>query len=502
MTRGQVLYLDVFQIHPPLNMLYFVPFFWTLEPGAAPHAIKAANIVLIALSAATVFRFCAAWLQDRLVAIAVAASFIFMTSHRFHWSQSAHGEFLTILPLVASVYLLFVGAPTRSRAVVAGALWGTAFWIKQSALVDCLFLIVVLSLAGRRDRALLLRRVAMIGVGFSTVTAAILAWLATQGAVAQAMQSLFVTTMGHYVGGSQEPSSGEPFRALGTRLPGFCVTATLGLVAIATAPRIAARTRSLVGASAAWVLTVLCMLSLAGRFYSHYLTQTLAPLAVAAIAPLGILWQWIRRPAAVLLTLALTVSMARYTSFALRDLALHNWEPQPVREAHLIANFLRANTRPGDRIFMYRIIHLDVFYLAERLSSNGVYMYVDMAVEHMHDPALAQRMTAALLRCPPAAIVTSRTLWYGYDSIDQFLWPWLEREYRRVTSFNGIGDYRDASSVGEVEIYLRRADAPAAPCETDPSASRHPTLTGGRSPDSVRLVSRADAAVKTSSRLA
>ena len=500
MTRGQVLYRDVFQIHPPLNMLYFVPFFWTLDPGAVPHAVKAANIVIVALSAALIFRFCAVWLQDRLVASAVATSFIFMTSERFHWSQSAHGEFLTTLPIVASVYLLFGGLPARGRGVAAGALWATAFWTRQAALVDCLFLLAVLVLKGRRDRALLLRHVAVIGAGFTVVTAAILVWLDAQGSVDDALRSLFVTTVGHYVAGSEERWFAEPFRVLGAQFPGFVVTATLGLIAVATGPRIAARARSLLVVSAIWVLSVLCMLSAAGRFYRHYLVQTLAPFAVASTAPLALLWRGIRRPAAVLLMLALTASMARTTSFALRDLAAHNWEPQPVHEARLIADFLRAHTRPDDRIFMYRIIHLDVFYLAQRLSSNGIYMYIDMAVEHMHDPALAQRMTARLLRCPPTAIVTSRDLWFGYDSIDQFLWPWLERDYRLATSIGEMRDYRDVARVGEVEIYLRRPDAPLADCKTDPPAGHHPPLIARPSPRDAWAAPRVHASARTSSR--
>src|SRR5215470_9855928 len=47
MTRGQVLYRDVPQIHGALNIALLVPFFTILPPDAAPHAIKVFNLLLV-----------------------------------------------------------------------------------------------------------------------------------------------------------------------------------------------------------------------------------------------------------------------------------------------------------------------------------------------------------------------------------------------------------------------------------------------------------------------
>ena len=450
MTRGEVLYRDVFQIHPPLNVVYFVPFFWTFETGVVPHAVKVANILLVALGATLLFGLVAAWLQDRYVASAAAASFVFMTSDRFPWSQSTHGEFLTILPLVASAYLLFVGAPTNSRAFAVGVLWATAFWTRQVAIVDCLFLLAVLAVARRRQSALLRQRLAVIVAGFFAVSTTILIWLVAQGAVVAALRSLFVTAIVHYVGGAGTRWSAVPFRSLGAELPWFCAAAVLGLAGVSASRRIPARTKALAVVSAAWMLIVLLVLSAAGRFYPHYLLQAVAPLAVAANSPLGALGPRIRQWAARLLLVVLTVAMGVHTLAALQELAVRDWKPQAAREAGKVADFLRINTRPDDRIFLYRVGHLDVFFLAERLSGNGVYMYYDMAVEHMHDEALTRRMELELVRHPPAAIVASRTLQVAYKSSERFFWPFLERHYRHVVSF------------GEIEIHLRQIEPRAS----------------------------------------
>jgi hypothetical protein len=62
MTRGEVLYRDVPQIHGVLNIAIFVPFFSIFNAIAAPHAIKTMNLALVLLGAFMIRGIARRWL--------------------------------------------------------------------------------------------------------------------------------------------------------------------------------------------------------------------------------------------------------------------------------------------------------------------------------------------------------------------------------------------------------------------------------------------------------
>src|SRR5262249_13151146 len=105
MTRGEVLYRDLPQIHGVLSMAIFVPFFSILNAAAAPHAIKAMNLALVLLGAFMIRGIARRWLVNEPSALLAAMIFVFALGGL--WAMSSHGEFYTIFPTVAAAALLF-----------------------------------------------------------------------------------------------------------------------------------------------------------------------------------------------------------------------------------------------------------------------------------------------------------------------------------------------------------------------------------------------------------
>lgn len=446
MTQGEVLYKDIFQIHPPLNFVYFVPFFWALEPSQVPHAVKAVNLLLVALTALLVYGFCALWLGDRAIGMVAGTSFLFMTSNRFVWTQSSHGEFLMILPLALSLCLLLLPRGTRLSWFGVGGLWAVAFLLKQVAIVDCLFLLGVVVIRYRKEAALLLRGLSATLVGFATVVGVAAIWLSLEGALPAAMNNLYLRTVVNYVGGSEPSWSHKPFYGLFVELPVFSVAAAVSGISMVLRRSVDRRTRAAGIGSAVWVVAVLGVLGSAGRFYHHYLLQVLLPFAVTACLVLSLLKGRARRGAAAAAVVAMVGTMTVSTWSSLGELSGRGWRGEEVRRASKVAEVLREQTAPGERIFLYRVPDLNVFYLAERRSSNGIYMYFDMTAEHMHDSRLAEEMQQRLLQRPPRAIVASDSMGRAFESNESFFWPLLERCYELTRS------------VGEVDVYLRKED--------------------------------------------
>ena len=127
MTRGEVLYRDVPQIHGVLNLAIFVPFFSIFSATAAPHAIKAMNLALVLLGAFMIRGVARRWLVNEPSALLAAMIFVFALGRL--WAMSSHGEFYTIFPTVAAAALLFFPPPRMRlplRMLAVGALFSTA----------------------------------------------------------------------------------------------------------------------------------------------------------------------------------------------------------------------------------------------------------------------------------------------------------------------------------------------------------------------------------------
>ncbi|MFH2203530.1 MAG: hypothetical protein ABIJ96_10475, partial [Elusimicrobiota bacterium] len=124
----------------------------------------------------------------------------------------------------------------------------------------------------------------------------------------------------------------------------------------------------------------------------------------------------------------------------LASLSAAGWRTPQVAQSQAAADYVRAHTRPQDRIFVYKAENLDIFYLAERLSCNGIYMYIDMFAEHTHDAATEELKRREFLADPPTAVVInpgSRHL----ASAETFFSAVLGKRYRPAATISGLRIY-------------------------------------------------------------
>lgn len=444
MTQGQVLYRDISQFHPILNLALWIPFFHIFRPEWVPLATKAMNLVLVFLGALLISRIAFEWLGNRTLGLVGGALFIFYCSRP--WAVSSYGDFYLIFPVLCSFWLLFFTNPPQRPATlyVSGFLWGIAFFLKQIAAFDAMGLYLgymYLSRASIRSKA---AATGLMALGFLSVVALTSIYFVYHRVVPEAWHSTFTRAVlyAHSGGGKLGlviALGREIFAQLALSLP-----AIAGAIYLALYPRDRPGTETLKGASlflalGIWLCSDLIGLYAVGRVYNYYLTQVVA---LASLLPLFILSRLEGRVAtAVYLSflLALTMFMSVDFAQAMLDLRDQRWVPLEVRRSAAVADFIKGHTRADDRIFIYRAENVDVFFLSQRLPNNGIYQYVDMMAGHMHDEAeQARRRKEFVLHLPAIIVVNPHS---GDDHVDPFLEEVLKKYYSRETTLEGLDIY-------------------------------------------------------------
>jgi hypothetical protein len=449
MTRGEVLYRDTFQIHPILNFAIFYPFFALLPADAAAHAVKFFNLLLVAGVALAVYALGRRRGGDPLSSLLAGTLAAHYLGRR--WGLSSYGEFYLLLPILASVWLLFFRPRTRAALMGVGALWGLAFFIKQVALFDAAGLTLGYFLFDRDRPEAKARSAAWIALGATLASVAVSMWLESHGIFSRAMRETLFGPAGHYAQPAVAPGGplhrslalalraatglGQAFRVLpipflavglafpilgGMRRRGF----QFSWLGAGDAER---GSSQLLGVLAIWLAVDLFGVLSVATFYPHYLVQMLPPLCLLAAAPIALL----RRPFKTAVAgIALSVLFAGTGFVFAKTMIQDRGEPSRVRESREVAALVRRLSGPEDRIFLYRFRGLDVFHLAGRLSSNGIYMFIDMFPEHIKDPQVASSRQRMLLERLPRLIVTDPGgLLLGCDSAEPFFRRLLSERY-------------------------------------------------------------------------
>jgi len=455
MSTGQVLYRDVAQIHPVLNFAIIVPFFRALPPQMVPFAVKAMNLVLVFLGAVLVARIALEWLESRWLALLGGSIFAYYCSYL--WAWSSYGEFYAIFPVLLSVWLLFFSVGLRAKSFVVGCLWAAAFFFKQVAVFDAAGLYLAYLYWNRVTLRVKTSATLYLTLGFLTVTAAVGVWFNAHGALWDAWNSMVIRPFLYTRSGDRWPAlvdlGGTALTDFSLSLPMFVGITSLLLRGRKPASEACRSSVSFFIVLCLWLCSDLFAVASTGRAYPHYLLQ-IAP--AASLLPLFVLRPLAERRPALLLTVAVVISTLLTAALSvqffatMRALALHGWIPAQVRASNAAATFIRDHTARGDRIFLFKADNLDVFFLSQRLSNNGVYMFVDMAVEHMHDQNEQDRRRRAFLASPPAVIVVDPL----YEQRGQ-----ARREVPRLVSldfFESIlkSNYVHWATVEDLDLYV------------------------------------------------
>lgn len=456
MTKGQILYQDIYQIHPVFQFLLFTPFFLLLPTELAPHAIKCLNILFILAGAVVVRKILYFWLKDGRSSWLGSILFIFFLGH-FHWTHSSFGEFYILFPVLCAAYLFF----TRRAPALAGFLLGVAFFFKQVALFDAAALLIYLLVFDGtpfRSKIAFLAR-ASAGALVSTFIAYLYPLI--HGTVPVTIKSTIFTGLSY--SSVSDFDFSETFYNLLMHIVlllkmlvhefrkseftfiflGSLVLAFLSLL-VPGGPKadLQRPNRNFFAWLCLWFAVDFAGLSIIGRPYPHYFIQLVPVIVFLFVYIVSLASPFMKK----LITLCLIATCLFMGLLQFREEVKANGTvPDKVKKSKEIAQTIQQVTTPEETIFLFAEESLDVFYLSERLSPNGIYMFVDMDSFHTKDLQSEKEKRRLFLENPPQVIVEGD------------FWPYLP-ENSKVENFLGkiiTEEYRLLKKIDGSRIYLR-----------------------------------------------
>lgn len=404
--------------------------------GQTATAIRLGLLVVNLATLAFVFLLGRRLAGDAEGAIA-AASFGLMSVSASVLGFAAHATQFVVLFAVAGLVVL-LEAIDRDRVplfAASGVLLGLAYTMKQHGVVFALFGGLWLLIAGaRRDR------IAVYAAGVLAPFVAIVIALAAAGVLGRfwfwdfvyAARYVSSDTLAHRL-----DNLTLQLRAM-RPLAGFAAVALAGLAVPAwdaTRRRPVLFAFGLAGFSVAAIVP--------GFFFrAHYFVQLIPAVALLtgiAIAAIGRRFRPL--PAAALLVAAsavMIVSEERYLFRLAPDaIAREVYAGNPFPEAVVVGDYLRANTRPGDKILVLGSEPEIYFYARRRGASGHIYMY-GLMEEHPYARRMQQELAAEAEAARPEIVVlvgTSTSWLRGPRSAgDVFAWAksFLAASYERV----------------------------------------------------------------------
>ncbi len=453
MRTGALPYVGAVDIKPPLTYVVFwaASFFGS---SVLPARVLAASFLL-----GTVFLVRAAarlWTDDDRVGVAAAWVTLIASLCELPWASS---ETFMNLPVAAALYAFARAHRSRARGwdLAAGLAIGGATLFKHQAavLLPALGAAVAWTGFSRRD-ARAFARLALLGAGFAVPWATTIGLYAALGHLPELVDWVFRRNFGYV---------GNVHAGVASRV-GAVAFAVGGCVLLhGLALREAARVRRDpvgLGYGLALLLTWVGV-SLGGRFYQHYFLQFGPVLGLLAARPLSALlegWGALapRRRGVVVALLALPV--VAWAAYGLVRIPLRDYPSQDAKTA-IVAAWLRANTAPSDRLFVWGDF-TPVYYQADRLPGTR---YLMTAV-HMgnFDPAdlppgfdvapfRSERDVAATLR----DLEANRPGWV-VDTAPADIHHWSRVPLEKFPSLRAYIDahYSEVASPAGARVYRRR----------------------------------------------
>ncbi|BDG09415.1 glycosyltransferase family 39 protein [Anaeromyxobacter paludicola] len=361
-ASGARLYVDVADIKPPLAYLAFLP-------SGLAYAIWPMRLagVLLVLATALLARAAArAWTGDDRAGWCAAFAAVLAGMVEL---PSVSAELVMNLPAAAAL-LLFVRARREGRPgldLAAGLCVGAASLVKHQAAVLDLGLGLALLWEARDPRA---RRGALRGFGLLALGSALpwlatSAWFAAQGRFAPFYDWVFARNflyVSRLAGDAALPRFAASFAE--------CVLGATGLLwaLAALETRRALAPDPIRRGLALTLLLTWLPVSAGGRFYEHYFLQFAPPLAILAAPGLAAItraWGGLGRFRRAGLAALLALPVLGTTGYAVARGLLRDYPGQEPR-ANALAAWLRENTAPTDRLFVWG--HFSpIYYLSQRL---------------------------------------------------------------------------------------------------------------------------------------
>jgi 4-amino-4-deoxy-L-arabinose transferase-like glycosyltransferase len=448
LSTGGLPYVDAFDHKPPLLYLLFLPSAW-LTWRLWPMQLVA--VVFVTATCLALERAATRWTGVRAAGVAAALGCALATACNV---VSVNAELLLNLPASVALWC-FVIAEEKPRLLFAcGLAIGLASLIKHQAGILLAAVALAELLPPRRGAW----GVLLLMLGFALLWLVAIGLYAAHGQLA-AFYEWNLTRNLHYL----SHSFGSPLVRffLGTVAYGFGAAPLLWRFACRRSRGILGAPRTRAGLVLALWLTWIPV-SLGGRFYNHYYLQFVPPLCLLAAAPAAALWRMRRRlprlqrrSALALVLLPVVTALSVHVG---RGLAGQYPSQDPRTRA--IADWLRAHTRPDERVVVYGHF-TPVYQEAERLPGTR-YIHTSQLFGNVDAMQLPTDVDATRLRAPAdeAAFIddlaTRRAQWL-VDTSPADIKSWSKLPLAALPSLARYvsAHYRKVASPGGAAVYSR-----------------------------------------------
>ena len=410
-AEGDALYAQIWDHKPPgMYVPYLAAHLITADSGIAWGIVWASTVASVAaaslLVGALLAREGTSWFAWLAAALAALGSGSYLLS-----LGGGLGESIALLPISLAVLTALSG-----RWLVSAVCAGVAIAVSLQAL-PVLAAVTVLGLSD--DRQATMRRAGTVVVGVGIVFALAVVGVWANGGLADAPDALVDYSAAYRAVASREGGASAWALVPWTVLVLLPLVVGVGVAAVER--RRLARPR-LALASSAWLAASILVIALQGRFYAHYATPLVIPMAILAGLGFRAMWSSLPRriaPAALGLPLILTVGLSLLVGAAgARD------EQQPITDSNqraaTVAAVVRSLTNPEDRIFVWGN-DARLYELAGRApASRYAYLYPLLTPGFVNGDRI-DSVLAELEAAPPVVIVDSGSLEPGAPGLPPLL---------------------------------------------------------------------------------
>jgi hypothetical protein len=476
-TQGARPYVDFWDNKPPM-------IFWANAAARAmtPHgwrpemvvgfASLAATVLLLGTAAGALFGRAMAWMG-------VVIACVLLSDVRFECGAN-RTEALVLLFEVAAValYASFRRNGTLAMLIAAGAAVGCAPLCKQAGIAAGLACAVDLAwqyvAARSRQRRLRFARCGAIFVTSAAAPAALVALiLAMQGALADAWFAVFTFNRMYFeVGDASWLDVPKAIALYATTLTPIVVWVAAGAVSLGLAisldrvnstelqsaeraPDEPISRRSAAVLVSVWLLASLYLATVGPGRQAYHLMPSLAPLAIAPLAAVSLMWgtrsipdavqQAARMSIVVLGLIALLLPIARGNAAAVaqcwqrKTSPFGDWRVSPQDQQQ--GDWIRANTEPDAKVYVWGWSP-GTYRHAERLPAARFATLEKLGALRGQAEFMAGQAIESIRAAPPEIFVASPRDFEGIRAGRAEFAEWITRRYDRLMNIEGMDIWR------------------------------------------------------------
>lgn len=417
MLEGEVPYRDAFDQKPPgVFVAYLLAF---AIAGPTPLGIHLFLALWTAATAAVLYGLVRRLAGGSAAGFALLVFSLASADPRVQ-GHAANTENWMLLPLVLAAAACLRGWQRGDRVswLACGFFAASACWFKQVAATDaCLFAAAVFgdAVVGRPAPSLrtALMRFALFALGDALASTPVLLYFAAVGALAPFMDAVFLHNLAYTQSSSVLEGLVNLLMTLRLQLPSFALIWGLAITGWLLPGSTPGRVRH---ALAAWWLASFAGATIGLHFRPHYFLQTLPALAaLAGIGAAGLAEKLSRRQGArpwlapaALATLLVAVPLVVHRPLLLADspaaVSRRIYGLNPFPEAAVIADQIRRNSRPDDRVFVVGS-EPQILFLANRRSATRYIFFYPLTGDYPDARARQQEAIDEVKAAQPLYIV-------------------------------------------------------------------------------------------------